>query len=68
MKLSTSSFAQVLTVILGFLSQILPAVPDKFKKYILAATGIITIILHLIAGNSNPDGTPSSTHNSIQHQ
>ena len=68
MTLTVSRLLQLLTVLLGIANQMLPIVSDQYKKYVLMATGIITLILHTVAGNSNPDGTPSATHNSTMHQ
>lgn len=68
MNLKLSTILQILTVLLGILDQILPVVPAKYKQYVLIGTGIITVILHTISGNSNPDGTSSATHNSTIHQ
>lgn len=58
MKLTTSTFWQIVTILLQILNLVLPMTSGKVKIYIATVIGCITIILHNIAGNTNPDGTP----------
>lgn len=60
MKLSTTTIAQILTVATSALSLISGAVPEKYAPIVAAVQGLISTVLHLVAGNSNPDGTPAS--------
>ena len=59
MPLSWSRFFQILAVALHILNLVLPVVPPKAKPGVTLAIGIIQLILHDLAGNANPDGTPA---------
>jgi len=61
MKLTTSTFLQVLALVVQGLNLTLPVVPQKYKVYVMTGIGILQLVLHNMAGNSNPDGTPAVT-------
>ncbi len=61
MKLTTSTFWQIVTILLQILNLVLPMTSGKVKIYVATVIGCITLILHNLAGNTNPDGTPVGT-------
>jgi hypothetical protein len=59
MKLSWSTFFQVLTYAGQYGTWALSVVPSQWKPYVSLGLGVISVVLHWRAGQLNPDGTPS---------
>jgi len=61
MPLSWSRFWQILMCVLQILNLIQPLTSGKVQVGIATAIGVIQVVLHNLAGNLNPDGTPATT-------
>lgn len=57
MKLTTSSILQILTWIAGAGSSL--EIPVKWKPYVLAVSGIASVLLHAYAGVHDEQGNKS---------
>ena len=60
MKLSSSSFLQILAAFGQIGNLVLPLTSGKVQIGIAAALGAISVIVNRVAGHSNPDGTPAA--------
>ena len=60
MKLSWTTFFQVLTTAANAGTWALSVVPSQWKPYVSLALILISGVLHWHAGQTNPDGTPAS--------
>lgn len=57
LKLTTSTWIQILAGGLDVLNLINPVVAPEYKPYIAVALGIVHILINRISHLSNPDGT-----------